>query len=181
MLRPIVPLPSWPPARRAALSHRPGAADGCALRRQDRRLISSHLGNPVRAAIFAVLHGFPVETGAVEPILTVTQVSGLPPGRSADRHDRTECSRRTAYLPSLPRPWPAGQATDRHRPARYLRCTWHRPHVDLPCDRAQDSAAITQRPVPPPRPDRPIADPSRQRIGRRAVLGGLIYAYERAA
>jgi hypothetical protein len=42
-----------------------------------------------------------------------------------------------------------GQATDRHRPARYLRCTWRRPHVDLPCDRAQASAAITQPPAPP--------------------------------
>jgi putative transposase len=33
----------------------------------------------------------------------------------------------------------------------------------------------------PPRPDHPIADLSRERIKRRAVLGGLINDYERAA
>ena len=33
----------------------------------------------------------------------------------------------------------------------------------------------------PPRPDHPVADPSRKRIDRRAVLGGLINEYERAA
>jgi hypothetical protein len=33
----------------------------------------------------------------------------------------------------------------------------------------------------PPRPDHPIADPSRQRIKCQPVLGGLINEYERAA
>jgi transposase InsO family protein len=33
----------------------------------------------------------------------------------------------------------------------------------------------------PPRPDHPVADLSQQRIKRRAVLGGLINEYERAA
>jgi putative transposase len=37
------------------------------------------------------------------------------------------------------------------------------------------------RQLRPPRPDHPIADLSRQRIKRRAVLGGLINEYERAA
>jgi putative transposase len=37
------------------------------------------------------------------------------------------------------------------------------------------------RQLHPPRPDHPIADLSRQRIKRRAVLGGLINEYERAA
>ena len=33
----------------------------------------------------------------------------------------------------------------------------------------------------PPRPDHPVADLSQERIKRRAVLGGLINEYERAA
>jgi transposase InsO family protein len=33
----------------------------------------------------------------------------------------------------------------------------------------------------PPRPDHPIADVAQERIKRRAVLGGLINEYERAA
>jgi putative transposase len=33
----------------------------------------------------------------------------------------------------------------------------------------------------PPRPDHPAADPSKERIKRRPVLGGLISEYERAA
>ncbi len=33
----------------------------------------------------------------------------------------------------------------------------------------------------PPRPDRPIADVTTERIKRRPVLGGLINEYERAA
>jgi hypothetical protein len=33
----------------------------------------------------------------------------------------------------------------------------------------------------PPRPDHPAADLSQQRIKRRAILGGLIYEYQRAA
>ena len=33
----------------------------------------------------------------------------------------------------------------------------------------------------PPRPDHPVADLSRKRIKRRAVLGGLINEHERAA
>src|SRR6516165_12274411 len=33
----------------------------------------------------------------------------------------------------------------------------------------------------PPRPDHPAADPSKERIKRRPVLGGLINEYERAA
>jgi putative transposase len=37
------------------------------------------------------------------------------------------------------------------------------------------------RQLRPPRPDHPIADLSRERIKRRAVLGGLINDYERAA
>jgi transposase InsO family protein len=37
------------------------------------------------------------------------------------------------------------------------------------------------RQLHPPRPDHPIADLSRERIKRRAVLGGLISEYERAA
>jgi putative transposase len=37
------------------------------------------------------------------------------------------------------------------------------------------------RQLHPPRPDHPAADLSRQRIKRRAVLGGLINEYERAA
>jgi putative transposase len=36
------------------------------------------------------------------------------------------------------------------------------------------------RQLRPPRPDQPIADPSRQQIKRRPVLGGLINEYERA-
>jgi hypothetical protein len=32
-----------------------------------------------------------------------------------------------------------------------------------------------------PRPDPPVADPSKERIKRRPVLGGLISEYERAA
>jgi hypothetical protein len=35
--------------------------------------------------------------------------------------------------------------------------------------------------VRPPRPDHPLADLSKERIQRRAVLGGLINEYERAA
>jgi transposase InsO family protein len=37
------------------------------------------------------------------------------------------------------------------------------------------------RPLLPPRPDHPIADFAQERIKRRAVLGGLINEYERAA
>ena len=37
------------------------------------------------------------------------------------------------------------------------------------------------RSLRPPRPDHPIADLSRQRIRRHAILGGLINEYERAA
>ena len=37
------------------------------------------------------------------------------------------------------------------------------------------------RQLPPPRPDHPIADLSRERIKRRPVLGGLINEYERGA
>ena len=37
------------------------------------------------------------------------------------------------------------------------------------------------RQLRPPRPDRPVADFSRQRIKRRPVLGGLLNEYERAA
>ena len=33
----------------------------------------------------------------------------------------------------------------------------------------------------PPRPDHSAADLSQQRIKRRAILGGLIYEYQRAA
>jgi len=33
----------------------------------------------------------------------------------------------------------------------------------------------------PPRPDHPVADLNHRRIKRRAVLGGLISEYERAA
>jgi putative transposase len=37
------------------------------------------------------------------------------------------------------------------------------------------------RQLRPPRPDHPAADLSQHRIQRRAVLGGLISEYERAA
>lgn len=37
------------------------------------------------------------------------------------------------------------------------------------------------RQLRPPRPDHPVADPSRERIKRRPVLVGLISEYERAA
>ena len=37
------------------------------------------------------------------------------------------------------------------------------------------------RQLQPPRPDHPVADLSQERIKRRAVLGGLINEYERAA
>ena len=37
------------------------------------------------------------------------------------------------------------------------------------------------RQLHPPRPDHPVADLSQERIKRRAVLGGLISEYERAA
>ena len=37
------------------------------------------------------------------------------------------------------------------------------------------------RQLRPPRPERPIADLSQERIKRRPVLGGLINEYERAA
>src|SRR5215471_9094530 len=37
------------------------------------------------------------------------------------------------------------------------------------------------RQLRPPRPDHPVADLSKERIKRRAVLGGLINEYERAA
>jgi putative transposase len=37
------------------------------------------------------------------------------------------------------------------------------------------------RQLRPPRPDHPVADPSRKRIKRRPVLGGLINEYQRAA
>jgi transposase InsO family protein len=37
------------------------------------------------------------------------------------------------------------------------------------------------RQLRPPRPDHPVADPSKERIKRRPVLGGLISEYERAA
>jgi len=33
----------------------------------------------------------------------------------------------------------------------------------------------------PPRSDRPVVDPARERVRRRPVLGGLINEYERAA
>ena len=36
------------------------------------------------------------------------------------------------------------------------------------------------RQLRPPRPDHPVADPSKKRINRRPVLGGLINEYERA-
>jgi putative transposase len=36
------------------------------------------------------------------------------------------------------------------------------------------------RELRPPRPDRPVADLSHERIKRRPVLGGLISEYERA-
>jgi hypothetical protein len=175
---PIVAMPS---SAGHVTERGPAAADGCALGRQDRRVMSSHLRNPVRVAIFAVLHGFPVETGAVNQILTDTHVSGFPPGRSADRHERGERGRRTVYLPSLPRPWPAGQATGRHRRARYLRCTWHRPHVDLPCDRAQTSAAITQPSAPPAAARPPHRRPFLAADRAPGHPWRPIYAYERAA
>jgi putative transposase len=37
------------------------------------------------------------------------------------------------------------------------------------------------RQLHPPQPDHPVADFSRERIKRRAVLGGIINEYERAA
>ena len=37
------------------------------------------------------------------------------------------------------------------------------------------------RELRPPRPDHPFADLSLKRIRRRAVIGGLIHEYERAA
>ena len=37
------------------------------------------------------------------------------------------------------------------------------------------------RQLHPPRPDHPVADTSQETIKRRAVLGGLISKYERAA
>jgi hypothetical protein len=37
------------------------------------------------------------------------------------------------------------------------------------------------RQLRPPRPDHPVADPPKDRIKRRPVLGGLISEYERAA
>ena len=37
------------------------------------------------------------------------------------------------------------------------------------------------RQLRPPQPDHPVADVSKERIQRRAVLGGLISEYERAA
>jgi putative transposase len=37
------------------------------------------------------------------------------------------------------------------------------------------------RQLRPPRPDHPAADLSRQRIKRRAILGGLIHEYQRVA
>jgi putative transposase len=37
------------------------------------------------------------------------------------------------------------------------------------------------RQLHPPRPDHPVADTSLEKIKRRAVLGGLINKYERAA
>jgi putative transposase len=37
------------------------------------------------------------------------------------------------------------------------------------------------RQLHPPRPEHPVADLTRQRIKRRAVLGGLVNEYERAA
>jgi hypothetical protein len=37
------------------------------------------------------------------------------------------------------------------------------------------------RELRPPRPDRPAADLSQQRVKRRAILGGLGYEYQRAA
>jgi putative transposase len=37
------------------------------------------------------------------------------------------------------------------------------------------------RELPPPLPDHPVADLSRERIKRRPVLGGLLSEYERAA
>jgi transposase InsO family protein len=37
------------------------------------------------------------------------------------------------------------------------------------------------RELRPPRPDHPVADPSRERIKRRPVLGGLLNEYVRAA
>jgi len=37
------------------------------------------------------------------------------------------------------------------------------------------------RQLRPPRPDHPVADPSKEWIQRRPVLGGLINEYERAA
>jgi hypothetical protein len=33
--------------------------------------------------------------------------------------------------PKPARPWRVGHATDRHRPAMYLQCTWHRPRAGL--------------------------------------------------
>jgi hypothetical protein len=53
-------------------------------------------------------------------------------------------------------------------------------------DRAADSHYNGRRPhrsrqLRPPRPDHPVADLSRERIQRRAALGGLINEYERTA
>ena len=45
----------------------------------------------------------------------------------------------------------------------------------------QRPTAPPQPPAPPPRPDYPAADLSREGIKRRAVLGGLISEYHRAA
>ena len=48
----------------------------------------------------------------------------------ARRRERTANTRHTA-LPAGPADRGLhSQATDRHRPAMYLRCTWHLPHVD---------------------------------------------------
>ena len=44
-----------------------------------------------------------------------------------------------------------------------------------------DDDRTAGRQLHPPRPDHPIADFAQERIKRRAVLGGLINEYERAA
>ena len=119
-------------------------------------------------------------------------VPGPRPGRAVHRIVRRGPGQRRYRGREDPAPEPSGERLCRkvraHRPDR-----GHRPDADLrrtaPADgpdRVCPAHYNGRRPhrsrqLRPPRPDHPAADLSQQRIKRRAVLGGLLNEYERAA
>ena len=87
--------------------------------REDQWAYLSTLGRMTPAEL-----AFPAETGAVEPIRTVMPRSR--PSSPASQSGGERTARSGHRVPAEPaRPQPADQATDRHRPAMYLRWTWN--------------------------------------------------------